>query len=83
MDFSYIQLHFVSCKSSIIFQISGVLNKNKISINKISPGEEQINKQTKYHPYDLDVSYIQLHLKFHANPSVSDLEGFKEISIIN
>ena len=51
----------------------GVSKKNEISINTISPGDEQINKQTKYHPYIVDISDIQLHFKLHANPS----NGFK------
>ena len=47
----------------------------EISINTISPCEEQINKQAKHHPYVVDISNKQLHFKFHAHPS--DLEGFK------
>ena len=65
-----------------MFQIQGLLKKNEASINTITPGEEQTNNQAKYHPY-LDISYIQQYFKFHANSSVSDLDGFKEKSIIN
>ena len=60
----------------------GVLKKNEILINTIRPGEK-INKQAKYHPYVLDIRNIQLHFKVHANPSVSDLEGFKVKSIVD
>ena len=71
MDITYITYISRFMQSSKKFQIYGVLTKNEISINTISPGEEQIDKQAKYHLYVLDIGYIQLHLKFHANPSNS------------
>ena len=34
-----------------------VKKKNEISINTISPGEEQMNKQAQYHLYVVDTKY--------------------------
>ena len=75
-------LYFMQIQQKVS-HLGYLLKTNELSINTISPGEEQINKQAKYHPYILDIIYIQLYFKFHANPSVSDLEGIKEKSVFN
>ena len=51
-----------------------------MSTNTFNSGEEQIDKQAEYHPYVVDISYIQLH--FMQIQTVSDLKGFKAKSII-
>ena len=85
MDISYIHLHFkFHANPTKSFRSRGFFKKNEISINTICPGEEQINKQVKYHPYVLDISYISCIPSFmQIHQTVADLEGFKAISIIN
>ena len=61
------------------FRSRGLERKMKYQLTQlISPGEEQINKQAKYHPYVVDICYIQLHFKFHTNPSNSQAYRSRE-----
>ena len=59
--YTYISFH------ANVSDLAGLKIK-EISIDTISPGDKKINKQAKYHPYVVDISYIQ-HFTVYAHPS--------------